>query len=156
MKNIFILIVCILGSNLIGASGTIFTRTGAGSWYEGVIKPSFNPPNWVFGPVWTLLFTLMGIAFYLIIKNGINSREIKLAALFFIFQFVLNVLWSYLFFGLENPMYSFVEIIFLWIMILATILSFYKVNHVAAYLLIPYILWVSFAAFLNYSIWRLN
>jgi tryptophan-rich sensory protein len=145
-----------LGSNLVGSIGAIFTSPQITAWYANVAKPSFNPPNWIFGPVWTLLFSLMGIAFYLIIRNGWSSRNVKIAVAIFAFQFALNVLWSFLFFGLENPFLAFIEIIFLWLLILATILAFYKVDKIAAYLLVPYILWVSFAAFLNYSIWILN
>lgn len=156
MKNILVLISCILASNLIGALGAIFTNPKIDNWYAGLVKPAFNPPNWIFGPVWIILFSLMGVAFYLVIKNGIEKEWVKIAVVIFVVQFILNVLWSYLFFGLNNPALALAEIIFLWLTILATILVFYKVDKIAAYLLLPYIFWVSFAAFLNYSLWILN
>jgi len=152
--NWVLLISLIIVCNLIGAIGAIWTSSD-GAWYKGINKPSFNPPSWIFGPVWSLLFTLMGISLYLVWTSPLSN--IKLIALtLFVIQFFLNVAWSYLFFGINKPLWSFVEILILIVFILATIIYFFKVNKISGYLLIPYILWVSFASFLNYSIWRLN
>jgi tryptophan-rich sensory protein len=119
-------------------------------------KPSFAPPNRVFFPVWTALFIMMGISLFLIWQKGWEEKKVKTAIYLFAGQLVLNIMWSFAFFGLKSPFLGLMEIIILWIAILATILTFNKLSRTAAYLLIPYILWVSFAAFLNFSIWRLN
>jgi len=141
-----------------GLIGSIFTVEAISGWYATINKPSFNPPSWVFSPVWTILYTLMGIAAYLVWKDR-NKKKIKtanIALTFFGIQLVLNGLWSILFFGLNSPSLAFFEIMLLWIAIIFTIIYFFKINKTAAYLLIPYILWVSFAAFLNLNIWILN
>lgn len=152
IKFIAIIILC----EVIGAVGSIFTIPSISSWYASIQKPSFTPPNWVFGPVWTSLFFLMGVSLYLVLDKGLKNRNSKFAVSVFGVQFVLNVLWSFLFFGLHNPFLAFIEIIFLWFSILATIILFYRVSPKAGLLLIPYILWVSLASFLNYSVWMLN
>ena len=152
--NWVLLIGLILACNLIGALGAIWTSSD-GEWYQGIKKPSFNPPSWVFAPAWTILFSLMGIALYLVLIAP--SSNIKtIAMVFFGIQFILNVLWSYLFFGANNPLASLIEIFILLLFIIITGIYFYRVNRFAGYLLIPYFLWVSFASFLNYSIWKLN
>ena len=149
-----ILIAIVIICNLLGALGAIWTSSDS-SWYKNLKKPSFNPPSWVFGPVWTLLFTLMGIALYLVWVSP--SSKIKLIALtLFGIQFLFNIAWSYLFFGMNKPLFSFIEILFLLAFIFATGFYFFKVDKIAGYLLIPYFLWVGFASFLNYSLWRLN
>ncbi|MFH1326612.1 MAG: TspO/MBR family protein [archaeon] len=149
-----LLIIFIIFCNLIGALGAVWTSSDS-TWYKGIKKPSFNPPSWIFGPVWTLLFTLMGISLYLVWVSP--SSKIKLIALIlFGIQFLFNVAWSYLFFGLNKPLWSFVEILFLFGFILATIFYFFRIDKNAGYLLIPYSLWVGFASFLNYNIWKLN
>lgn len=155
-KNFIKLIIALIIPQLFAIAGSLFTDTGTNSWYNLIEKPAFNPPNWVFGPVWTILYVLMGISAFLIWRQGLNKKEIRFALLIFIFQLSLNLFWSFIFFGLKNPGIALTEIISLWFAILATILAFYQINKIAAYLLIPYILWVSFAAFLNYSIWNLN
>jgi len=156
MQKIGLLIFSIVVVQLLGASGGFFTASSVGSWYSTVNKPSFNPPNWIFAPVWTILFLLMGIALYLVLSKGFNYNGVKVAVWIFAVQLVLNILWSYLFFGLQNPFYALIEIIFLIISILATMYFFYRVSPVATYLLIPYILWVSFASVLNFYIYILN
>ncbi|MDD5738473.1 MAG: tryptophan-rich sensory protein [Candidatus Pacebacteria bacterium] len=148
-----------------GIIGSFFTTPAIGSWYATLTKPSFNPPNWVFAPVWTLLFFLMGVGLYLIWVSpnaSPSSKDSKgqfgqrrITVLFFIQQLSLNILWSAIFFGLHNPMLAFTEIIVLWFGILITIFYFAKISKTASWLLVPYILWVSFAGFLNFSIWRL-
>ncbi len=150
-KLIFSIVIC-LGAGIIGS---VFTISSIPTWYAVLNKPFFSPPNFVFGPVWTVLYILMGISLYLVIskkekvkrKNGIN--------LFFI-QLVLNILWSVIFFGMKNPALALIDILALWIAIVLTIKSFSKINKLAGKLLIPYFLWVSFASILNLAIVLLN
>ncbi|HMU47615.1 MAG TPA: tryptophan-rich sensory protein [Chitinophagaceae bacterium] len=156
MSNSLKLIISILIPLAIGFSGSFFTVTGIGSWYQGINKPAWNPPNWIFGPVWTTLYILMGIALYMVWKPGIMDRPHKIAFLLFGAQLILNFFWSIIFFGQHKIGWAFIEIIILWLMILLTIFSFAQVNKLAAWLLVPYISWVSFAAILNYTIWKIN
>ncbi|MDI1257501.1 MAG: tryptophan-rich sensory protein [Flavobacterium sp.] len=152
--KILILVATCLG---IGYMSGIVTRGGLESWFPSLIKPSFNPPNWVFAPVWTTLYVLMGIAGGLVWdKIDGNREEVKKALTFFAIQLALNALWSILFFGFENPMLAMVEIVLLALMIYETLYKFLKINKTAGYLFVPYLLWVSFAAVLNGSIWWLN
>ncbi len=149
MKDIPKLIYAIIICQLAGFVGSLFTSSAIPVWYASLQKASFNPPNWIFGPVWTLLFLLMGVSLYLIwIKK-------KIPNIFWI-QLGLNVLWSILFFGFKSPLLAFIDIIALWAAIFLTIKAFYKISRTASYLLIPYILWVSFAALLNIMIVILN
>lgn len=136
--------------------GSVFTRISVGTWYAALKKPSFTPPNWVFSPVWITLFVLMGIAAFLVWNKGLSDQKVRIALSIFSVQLILNVLWSAMFFGLRSPLAGLIEIAVLWIAILLTILYFFRVSNTAGMLLIPYILWVSFAAVLNFSIWRLN
>lgn len=154
--NIPLLIGCILLSEFAGAIGSIFTMPMIPNWYAALNKPAFSPPNWIFAPVWTTLFVLMGIALYLVLEKGFEKKGVKKAVACFGAQLGLNVIWSFLFFGLMSPFLAFVEIIFLWAAIALTIKSFYPLSKKAAWLLIPYICWVSFAAFLNFAVWMLN
>jgi tryptophan-rich sensory protein len=141
---------------LVGGISGFFTVSGVESWYQTIHKPSWNPPNWVFGPVWTTLYVMMGIALWLVWKED-TSRELKMIAfILFGVQLILNFLWSFVFFKLEQPGFAFLEILFMWVAILATIFAFAQVNKTAAWLLVPYISWVSFAAILNFTIWRMN
>ncbi|MDD2785715.1 MAG: tryptophan-rich sensory protein [Patescibacteria group bacterium] len=155
-SNLAKLISTILICELAGVIGAVFTTSSIGGWYSGLIKPDFSPPNWIFGPVWTTLYFLMGVAAYLIWNKGLNRKSVKIALSFFIAQLILNIFWSIIFFGLHSPGGAMIEIVFLWLTILATIITFYKIFRPAAWLLVPYILWVSFAGYLNYSIWILN
>jgi benzodiazapine receptor len=139
-----------------GVLGSVFTTPAIPTWYATLIKPSFAPPNWAFFPVWTTLFILMGISLFLIWQKGLENGPVKIALYIFGVQLILNVLWSAAFFGLRSPLAGLIEICILWIFILFTILVFMKVSRTAALLLIPYILWVSFAAVINFFIWRLN
>ncbi len=150
------LIIAIVVSELAGIIGSVFTTPSIAGWYAGIIKPTLNPPAWVFGPVWTILFALMGIAAFLIWKKGLDRRDVRIALCIFIVQLVLNTLWSVIFFGFHSPAGALVEIVFLWLAIIATIIAFTKISRPAAWLLVPYILWVSFAVYLNYAIWVLN
>lgn len=156
MKNFIQLILSIIICQGAGLVGSIFTAESVSTWYPTINKPGFNPPSWVFAPVWTMLFLLMGIALYLIIKNKPQGKYALMALSIFGLQLILNVLWSFMFFGLECPFCAFIEILILLSAILATILAFYKINRLAAYLLLPYLFWVSFAAVLNFYIWQLN
>lgn len=155
-NNIFKLTISIVVSEFAGIIGSVFVAPSIPTWYAGIVKPALNPPAWVFGPVWTALFVLMGIAAFLIWKKGLECRDVKVALGIFLGQLVLNASWSIIFFGLRSPGGALIEIIFLWLSILATIIAFAKVSKSAAWLLAPYILWVSFAAYLNYLIWILN
>jgi tryptophan-rich sensory protein len=152
------LMVSILVCQGAGIIGGLFNRASIDTWYVGLKKPGFNPPNWVFAPVWISLYLLMGIALYLVWKADIPARESeKLWAMaFFWAQLVLNVLWSYFFFYLQSPLSGLIDITVLWVLILLTIVKFYPLSRTAALLLIPYILWVTFAALLNYALWHLN
>ena len=154
--NIYKLLVSIGVCLLAGVTGSIFTMPAIPTWYAALNRPPLAPPNWIFGPVWTTLFVLMGISAFLIWKKGLDRKDVKIALGIFIGQLVLNTLWSIIFFGLHSPGGALIEIVFLWLAILATIVAFYKISKPAAWLLVPYILWVSFAAYLNYAIWSLN
>lgn len=139
-----------------GVIGSIFTSPAIPVWYATLQKPFFTPPSWVFGPAWTTLYILMGLALFLVWDKGIQYKGVKLAMGVFGVQLVLNSLWSILFFGMQNPFYALVEVIILWFAILATIIVFYGIDRRSSLLLVPYILWVSFASLLNYYIWILN
>lgn len=150
------LLISIISPFIAAAIGSFFTYSEIQTWYSSLNKPLFSPPNWLFGPVWTLLYTLMGISFYLFWKTKPEKKDLKKGLLLFSGQLVLNALWSIIFFGLKKPGLALVEIIVLWFVILANILFFNKYSKSSAFLLVPYILWVSFASVLNFAIWRLN
>lgn len=178
-SNIAKFVVSLAVCQLAGVIGSFFTMPAIPVWYAGLKKPSFTPPSWVFAPAWTILYILMGISLFLVWKRSWkiiispgepekkfwNSFSTKLwrgswkeenTILIFVLQLVLNILWSIIFFGLKSPGIAFFEILMLWFSILYTIVNFYRTSKPAAYLLIPYILWVSFATLLNFSIWQLN
>ena len=150
MSDFFRLIVLILVCQGAGIIGSIFTLNSVNTWYLTLEKPFFNPPSFVFGPVWTILYLLMGVSLFLV--WGKKKTDLK----WFWIQLSLNTAWSIIFFGLKNPLFAFIIIILLWISILQTIRSFKKVNKTASYLLYPYLFWVSFASILNLSIVLLN
>ncbi len=153
IKIAIALLVCLA----VGYSASTVTTPSVESWYPTLIKPIFNPPNWIFMPMWTLLYILMAVAAGLVWDKIKEQNEaVKKALLFFIIQLTLNAIWSYLFFGLKNPLLALIEIALLWLMIYETYLKFTKINKTAGYLLIPYMAWVAFAAILNASIWWLN
>jgi benzodiazapine receptor len=159
-EDVLKLLVAIALCESAGIIGSVFTASSIPTWYATLQKPSFSPPNWVFGPVWTTLFALMGIAAFLIwttkTRSANQQKEVAIAKTIFILQLVLNVLWSVVFFGLQQPGAAFIEIIFLWGAIVASIFFFSRISKTAAWLLAPYLAWVSFAAYLNYSIYLLN
>ncbi len=154
--NVFKLLVSILACQVAGGIGAIFTAQSVSNWYAALNRPYFSPPNWIFAPVWTILYLLMGLSLYLVWKKGLENKQVKTGVMVFLFQLFLNSLWSFLFFGLQSSFYAFIGIIFLWLAILITIIIFSKISKKAAYLLLPYIIWVSFAALLNFNIWQLN
>jgi len=139
-----------------GAAGAYFTVTGRGSWYQQIERPGWNPPGAVFSSVWITLYLLMGIAFYLVWKSAAPTADKRRAAVLWGVQLLLNFLWSYIFFGLHEIGWATVEIVVLWGAILLTIFAFAKVSRLAAWLLVPYISWVSFASILTYVIWKMN
>ena len=156
IKSWLLLIISLAISVGVGALGSVFTETGSGTWYEALLKPVFNPPDWIFAPVWTLLFILMGISLFLVWRRGWKDILVRKGVTMFFIQLCFNLLWSYFFFGLHNPHLAFLEIIALWLSIAALMINFYRVDKRAAWLLWPYLAWVSFAAFLNFSILQLN
>ena len=155
-RDIWKLVVSIIACLAAGAIGSIFTRQAIPTWYATLEKPAFNPPNWLFAPVWTLLYIMMGIAAFLVWRRGLENRQVRIALIVFLVQLVLNALWSVAFFGLESPLCGLVVIAALWLAILVTVLKFYRISRVASVLMWPYLLWVTFAAVLNSSIWLLN
>ncbi|MES2567873.1 MAG: TspO/MBR family protein [Bacteroidota bacterium] len=155
MKKFFKLSLCILLPLLVGAVGGFATTSSIQDWYLGLNKPTFNPPNYLFGPVWTTLYILMGISFYLIIEAPASQIRKKAVGIFII-QLFLNFWWSFIFFKYHLLGLALVEIITMWLTIAAMIYVFQKINKTAAYLQIPYLLWVSFASVLNGAIWYLN
>jgi tryptophan-rich sensory protein len=152
IKIVLVVLVCVSVGYL---SGTV-TRESITTWYPTLVKPVFNPPNWIFAPVWTLLYIMMGIAAGLVWTSEFEQKTVKKALGFFAIQLGLNALWSYLFFGLHNPLLALIEIVLLWLMIYETYNQFKKIDKVAGFLMIPYLAWVSFATILNASIWWLN
>ncbi len=156
IKNVWLLIFSVSIPLGVAYIGSLLTTPALETWYPTLMKPSFNPPNWLFAPVWTFLFILMGIAFFLILKDGKDNVNYRSACLSFGSQLFLNLYWSFLFFFSKEPSLAFYGIVSLWSMIFVNIYYFYQIKKTAAYLLIPYILWVSFAAALNYAIWYLN
>ncbi len=153
--NIGKLSLSILIPLVAGFLGSIFTASSVKTWYLAINKPVWNPPAWLFGPVWTILFIMMGIALYMVWSEKMSSK-VRMALKIFAAQMVLNILWSAFFFGMGNFWLAFGEIMVLWIAIALTIIDFSKVNKTAGLLLVPYILWVSFASYLNFTIASLN
>jgi translocator protein len=149
---LFSLLVCFGAAAL----GSVATTPQIATWYAGLHKPFFNPPNWIFGPVWTLLFAMMAIAAWLVWEKGLGRKEGQSALIVFLEQLAVNVLWSFLFFAWHSLWGAFAGIIVLWILILLTILQFKKIDKTAAWLLVPYILWVSFASLVNLAVAWLN
>jgi len=152
------IVISVVACLALGIGASIFTNMSLTTWFVDLNKPSWNPPNWLFGPVWTTLFILMGIAFALVWEEWKpKGNDLgRIAMIWFGVQFVLNVLWSFSFFGLQNPLLGLINIILLVILLLITIWRFYGVKPLAAWLLVPYLLWTSFATVLNATILMLN
>jgi translocator protein len=150
LKCTIAVVICLAA----GALGSLATDTG--SWYQQLNKPSFNPPSWVFGPVWTLLYICMGIAAGLVWNLPKGDKTKRIALLFFWAQLVLNALWSFSFFGAQNPQLGLVNIVLLLLVLASTVYFFFKLHETAGWLLVPYLAWVGFASLLNLQIVRLN
>lgn len=156
MKDIPKLVAAIVLCELVGIISTPVTIKAISTWYQSLTKPSFSPPNWIFGPVWILLYFLMGVSFFLIWKLDWKKKKVQYAGKVFFMQLMLNGLWSFLFFGLHSPLLGLIDILTLLGMIILTIRAFYPLSKLASYLLLPYLLWVSFATILNGMILTLN
>lgn len=174
--NWFRLILSIIICQGAGLLGSFFTVPVISTWYASLKKPSFSPPSWIFAPVWTTLFLLMGVSLYLVWQKNFSSQEsfgnVKVwnslsakflgkwqkanAIIIFVAQLGLNILWSVIFFGMQQPGLAFFELLMLWVAIVYLFINFFRISKVAGYLLLPYLLWVSFAGVLNYLLWTLN
>ena len=153
-KRILVVVATCLA---IGYFSGMATRSSITTWFPTLVKPIFNPPNWVFAPVWSMLYIMMGIAAGLVWNRiETNKEAVKKALILFAIQLALNALWSILFFALHNPLLALLEIVLLWLMIYETYIQFKKIDKIAGFLFIPYLAWVSFATVLNASIWWLN
>jgi len=148
------LIISLVMPQVAGLIGSLFTVSQIAGWYAELEKPSFNPPSWVFGPVWTVLYILMGVAFYFLwLHKDTISKKLQIL---FVIQLCLNALWSALFFFVHNPLIAYIDIILMWIMIVALIFDTRKIDRKISWLLVPYLVWVTFASFLNLAIFILN
>lgn len=156
VRSFFKLLLCVAGCELVGLLGTPFTISAIPTWYATLNKPSFSPPNWVFGPAWTILYFLMGISIFIVWQKGLRNKKVKYAVNIFLIQLFFNFIWSILFFGLRSPILGLLDIIILLFMIVLTFNAFYKISKAASYLLIPYLCWVSFATVLNLMVVILN
>ncbi len=148
---IVFLVICFAAAGV----GSAVTTPQIDGWYANLAKPSWNPPNWIFAPVWSTLYVAMAVAAWLVWRQG-GIADAKVPLALFSVQLALNTLWSCLFFGLENPGLAFAEVLLLWVAIAATMVTFWFRSRVAGLLFVPYLAWVTFAAFLNFTIWRLN
>lgn len=135
--------------------GSAITTPVVSTWYAGLVKPSWTPPNWVFGPVWSALYLMMAVAVWLVWRRG-GFATAAIPLTLFLVQLALNAAWSILFFGLRMPGLAFAEIVLLWFAILVTLVMFWRLNPIAGFLLVPYILWTTFAGALNLALWQLN
>ena len=157
LLKIFRLILCVFSVVMIGSIGAFFTTPVISTWYKTLNKPAFNPPNALFGPAWTILFILIGISLFFILESGLKNKKMPgKAILIFTIQMILNVFWSISFFGLKSPLLGFIDILLLDAAVIYMIIEYYKIRKEAAYLLIPYALWILFATILNFSILILN
>ena len=156
MKKWIKLVIALALPQIAGITAANITKTGEGSWFRSLDKPSWNPPAWVFAPVWTTLYILMGLAFYLIWKSNAPRHFTRPAMVLWIMQLVFNFFWTIIFFGQHQIGWALAEITGLWLLILLAIFAFARIDKAAAWLLVPYISWVSFAALLNGAIWQLN
>ena len=155
--NDYVLLAASVALTIVAAVvGGIITASPVQTWYQTIQKPSWNPPNWLFGPAWTILYLLMAVALWRVWRLGWGEGGVRLAVILFLVQLVLNVLWSLVFFGLRQPGWAVLEIAVLWGFILATLITFYRLERLAGLLLIPYLAWVTFAGILNGVVWQLN
>lgn len=152
MKSVSVLVLCLVVSFAAALPGALFPP---GEWYAGLDRPDWNPPDWVFPPVWSLLYIFMGVSAWLVWRKLGFARAWPALAIFLV-QLTLNAAWSWIFFGLHLPAAAFLEIVVLWFAILLTVVTFWRASRAAGLLLLPYLAWVSFAAVLNWKLWRLN
>lgn len=155
-KDAAMLAVSIIICQMAGVVGSIPNIEAIPGWYATIARPSFTPPNAVFAPVWITLYFMMGVSVFLVWRKGLSARGVKAALAAFAVQLVLNTLWSYIFFGWKLLLPAFIEIVLLWIAIIVTIMLFRPISKAAAWLLAPYLVWVSYASALTFEIWRLN
>ena len=156
LNSVIKFVVCILASFAAAGIGSLFTFKAILDWYAGLKKPRFTPPNWAFGPIWTILYILMAISVFLVWQKGLSNSGVLLAFVLFWSQLTFNVLWSIVFFGMKSKGGGVATIIVLWFLILATIITSFRISAWAGVLLVPYIVWVSIASYLNIGIWLLN
>ncbi len=155
-RDLLKLLISLAVTYAVAYAGSAYSRPEINTWYAELRKPAFNPPGWVFMPVWTVLYTLMAIAAYLVWQSRVHNRFKVLALSVYLVQLGLNFLWTYLFFAMRQPSYALLNIVALWLMIAITMTLFTRISRVAGLLLVPYLAWVTFAAILNSEIWRLN
>jgi len=155
-KKILTLIIAVGICLLAGYIGSYYTTPEIPTWYASLQKPDINPPSWVFAPVWTILYIMMGISLYLILQSDLKKQEVQFGLILFIFQLMVNIGWSFFFFGLHSTFFGFLAIVLLWAVLLCTIIQVWRFSIPAAVLLLPYFVWVSFAGYLNYAILILN
>ena len=154
-RSIYALFAAVGICLVVGIAASVVTASSIKDWYPLLEKPSWTPPNWLFGPVWSALYVMMGVAAWLVWRDSTGTVQ-RRVLLIFASQLILNCIWSFLFFGLRSPGWAVLEIVLLWSMIVVTMFSFAKINRLAAGLLVPYVVWVSFAAALNFAVWNLN
>ncbi len=155
-RSLLLAASCIITPLMIGFIGSLVTMPNIPTWFAHLNKPWFSPPNWIFGPVWTLLYILMGVSLWLVIRNGLSTPDIKAGSLLFTVQLLFNLLWSFVFFGMQAPGFGLLIILILFVLIVATMITFRKVSRQAFILLIPYLCWVGFATVLNAALYLLN
>lgn len=161
-KNFIRFIVSVGICELVGVLGALYTTPNIGTWYVFLAKPALTPPAWVFGPVWTILYFLTGVALFLVwssfakASEGREKGNTRTAIGIFVIQLILNILWSIIFFGSQSSFPGFIAIVSLWLAVIATIMAFGKISRAAAWILVPYLFWVTFAGYLNFAIWLLN
>jgi translocator protein len=156
LRSPVLLVICVAIPLLVGVAGSLATATSIPTWYAGLVKPPLTPPNWAFGPVWTTLYILMGISLYLVVREGIATKPVQQGIIAFGGQLFVNLLWSLVFFGLQSPLLGLITILLLIILVVISMFYFYRVSHVAAGLLMPYIIWIAIATYLNAMILVLN
>jgi translocator protein len=156
LRSAALLLLCIALPLLAGAIGSVYTMSSIPDWYATLNKPAFTPPNWVFFPIWTTLYIMMGVSLFLVVKGGLGTVPVRHGVLLFAAQLVVNTLWSVVFFGMRSPFFGLVTIGSLIALVVATIVAFYRVSRSAAWLLVPYLCWGCFATALTAMVWVLN
>jgi tryptophan-rich sensory protein len=156
LRSALVLVLLLVIVFAVGGAGSYFTRSSVGTWYEELNKPAFNPPSWLFAPVWTALYICMAVAMWLVWREEESASQVTPPQMMWVAQLALNLGWSVIFFGLREPGLALAEIILLWSAILATTMVFFRMSRAAGILMVPYALWVTFAAILNFSLWYMN